>query len=726
MQGEAHATLAAVVQAAAARRYASPEAERLHRAAMAYRLRTDDALERYTAVVRQRLGAGLRMPLKDRTLYRAEATSRVFWWRDGRTVIQLLGLREQTPAGVKKGVTHLGLLDQTYDPLNDALLFGLVRPEEADEARDGDDFHFEHPLVDRWAPGYTFRIGDTVAVALPDGSRLNVVELQVVPRVADVHRLTGSLWIEPEDGALVRAVYRLARPLDAFRDISELAEEEDEELRFIPGFLKPLTFDLSLVAVEYGLWDREVWLPRSLRAEGTARAGVVTAPGALDVTYELEEVVTRTASEEILRQGGDPMEPGVTGESLPVEYVVDGGWSRQRGPRGRRTIRYLVPRDPTVLASSPLLPPPVWDDAPGAITRDELEELGRGLADLPAAPGQMSTPWTFRWGLQRTDLMRYNRVEGVSVGARVQAYPATPVGPLSATATVRFGSEDRVPNVRLDVARETLRRRVTLSGYHELAAVDEDARHLGLGNSVTALILGRDDGEYYRRTGGALEVRPPSSERRSYRLRAFAERHERVGVHTAFALGHVGSGSWDFRPNLAAQEGWDVGEAVTLTPWWGTDPRRAQGGLDLGFQVGHGTWRYRVATAGASVALPLPGDFRIAAEAAGGTSWGETPRQRWFYLGGASTLRGYEPVAMTGTSYGRVRGEVARLFSFGAVSLFSDGGWAGTRDDVDLGEALWSAGVGLSLVDGLIRADAAWGLSDPRGFRLELYLDGIL
>ncbi len=70
--------------------------------------------------------------------------------------------------------------------------------------------------------------------------------------------------------------------------------------------------------------------------------------------------------------------------------------------------------------------------------------------------------------------------------------------------------------------------------------------------------------------------------------------------------------------------------------------------------------------------------------------------------------------------------ELARLFSFGAVSAFSDAAGAGGRGPVRLEDALVSAGVGLSLVDGLIRMDAAWGLRAPRGFRLELYLDGIL
>jgi hypothetical protein len=342
------------------------------------------------------------------------------------------------------------------------------------------------------------------------------------------------------------------------------------------------------------------------------------------------------------------------------------------------------------------------------------------------ASGSGRTPTTFRWAWQRTDLLRYNRVEGLSVGARGQALPETSLGPLSLTATARLGSADREPNARLDVARETLSRRITFSAYVELAAVEEEARHLGLGNSLTAALFGRDDGDYYRRSGAALEWTPPSAGRRSFAVRAYAERHDSVSAGADFALLRMADEGWGFRPSLGAEPGWDVGGMATLAPWWGTDPRRAQGGLDLTVRVAAGSWEYRTASVGGRLALPFPADFRLALEAAGGTSWGAPPEQRRFGVGGASTLRGYEPRVLSGTSYGRARAEFARRFAFGAVSVFGDGAWAGERGAFQLDDALASAGVGIALVDGVIRADAAWGLRSPRGFRLELYLDGIL
>ncbi|HKJ01032.1 MAG TPA: hypothetical protein VJ997_01220 [Longimicrobiales bacterium] len=707
-------------QAPAGPRYADETARRLHEAAMAAQVRRDDSVVEYTALVRQRIGASLRMPLKDRTLFRSESAQRVFWHRDGMTVVQVLAAREQTPLGVDEDATHPVLFDRAFDPLGDRLLFGFADPGDfRDGESDGDDFRFEHPLSPDFADRYRYATGDTLTLSLPDGRKVVAVELQVVPLQADVHRMTGSLWIEPGSGALVRAVYRLSEPFDAFRDLPDLREEEDDDLKHVPGLFKPWTFELSMIAVDYALWDFDLWLPRSMRAEGVARAGVLTAPAAVDMSYEMESVVT---DEDEAQNGAD--EAALPWES-DVPYVVDRGWSRRTDSRGRRTVRYLVPEDPSYLATSPFLPPPIWDDAPGFTSQEELNELFSRLSDLPDAP-RAAMPATFRWGLQRPDLLRYNRVEGLSLGARGQIRPTTFLGPLSLTATVRLGSGDREPDARLDATRETLRRRVTWSVFRELAPVDEDARDLGLGNSLTALLFGRDSGDYYRRSGTWLEWTPPSAERPSFRVRAYAEYHEGVEASTDFNLWHVADGAWAFRPNRPADEGWELGGLVTVAPWWGTDPRAAQGGLELTVQGAGGDFDYARASLVARTALPLPSDFRLAVEAGAGTSWGSPPPQRMWLVGGASSLRGFAPATAVGTSFARARGEVARRFSFGAVSLFSDAGWAGDRSDAHGEDVLASVGLGLSLVDGLLRVDGARGVRGGRDFRLEFYLDGIL
>jgi len=378
--------------------------------------------------------------------------------------------------------------------------------------------------------------------------------------------------------------------------------------------------------------------------------------------------------------------------------------------------------------------------SPGGAARAQLPgpDSASGLAPVasatrfaqaaPSAPTPLlGTPWTFRAAFQRPDLLRYNRVEGLSVGARAQIRPSTPWGPLSLTGIVRLGTAALDPEGTLTLQRETIERRVTLRvALDELTPLDERARDLGLGNSLLAGIFGRDDGDYYRRWGAMLEWTPPTADPRSFRVRGWAERHGGVGNETDFAVIRAWTDGWSFRPNLVADPGWEYGGSVELSPAWGADPSLWQGGLDVGLQAATGEVDYARASVFGRLSLPLPARFSVGIAAGGGTSWGAPPAQRLWYVGGPSTLRGFDPRTAGGTSFARWRGELARGFSFGRLSLFSDVAWAGARSDARWGDVLRSAGGGMALLDGLIRVDAAWGLRGTGRFRVDAYLDQIL
>lgn len=336
------------------------------------------------------------------------------------------------------------------------------------------------------------------------------------------------------------------------------------------------------------------------------------------------------------------------------------------------------------------------------------------------------TPWTLRIGPQRPDLMRYNRVEALSLGARGQLRPRTAIGPLSFTATVRIGLADRHLNGRLNVAHETLDRRIVVSGYHELAAIEERARHFGVANSLMALVFGQDDGDYYRRTGASVAWTPPTARPRTFRLRAFAEHHELVEKGTDVQLQRLWDDGASFRPNIVAEGGWEYGGSLELGRRWGTDPRRTQGGVDAFVQAAAGDAEYARTSLGADVRWALPAQVHFSFEAEGGTSWGSPSTQRLWYVGGPLTLRGYDPRSLGGQSFGRGRAELDRSYSFGRLVLFSDVAWAGDRNDIDLDDALLSAGAGLALISGILRIDGAWQLESPHRFRLDIYLDQIL
>jgi hypothetical protein len=677
------------------------------------RLRNDASLRSYTAITRSRMSAGLRMPLKDRTLLRSESAARVRWSRDGDNLAQVLAGRTQTPGGVSGGYTGGGIVP--FDPRQDRLYFDLMRDSVRDGTRvnvsDDDDFYIEHPLGSHAERHYRFQSGDTLVIRLQDGRALRVAELLVVPRRNDPTTVRGTLWVETGSGALVRAAFRLARKVSVLHDMGAVDDEDRATASRIP-LVNPMEFDLTLMTIEYSLWDMTHWLPRTMRIEGTARAGIFVVPAAFDVSYQMLEVITD-------RDNVQQSEAELIAQTL-AEWHAEGDYrTSNEGGRQSRT-RVLSPRDPSILLEHELLPPPIWEDAAGFATESELREIYDRIAAVAGPPGP-DLPIRLGWGFSEPGMARYNRVEALSIGARVTA----PLPGLTASAAARIGVGDLHPNAELTIERQTMRRTLELRAYHELATVHESRRAFGPGNSLSALLFGRDEGEYFRATGSSLTLAPPATRRRSWDLRAYAEMHEPVERRTHIALPRMWQDSV-FRPNITADEATQYGALLHIRPWWGTDPFAAQFGIDMLVHGEAGDYENGRARVTLRTAVPLGSRYRIGAEAGIGTSVGSVPVQRRFYIGGASTLRGYEPGTVSGTSMARGRLEAARSLSFGNLALFTDWGWAGDRTEISRDDQRWSLGAGISLIDGLVRLDLAHGMKAPRGWRLDLHLDSVL
>ena len=756
--------------------FVDPGARALFEAAQANWKSVEQSVLRYQAVIRQRISARIRAPLKDRVLYRDETAVRAFWDHEYDAVVQVLGARSQYPGQeTARSEGELDWLDdlafdEPFDPGGDRLFFGGSGIEF------GSGNAVEHPLATGADRRYRYASGDTLTLSLPGGRRLSVVQLDVLPREADIHLITGTLWIEPESGALVRAVYRLSRQLDLVRDLDDLQEAEEEgSFRYVPGVLKPWTFDLSMIAVDYSLWDFEVWLPRYMRVEGQARAGIVRLPIEMDVSYRMESVTTRAGVERTEAAAGPGAEPppgpelverhfetraeamAFVARLLSEEDGVEYESAEESDFARDRDAFIIAPRRRSLVATSPQLPPPIWEDAAGFRSEEEVGEYFSALADLPT-PDVPGVPWSLDWGLGGPGLIRYNRVEGLAGGL---GFETALSGSYTLRASALFGVSDRRPKARLDLERETLRRRFRLGLYHELVSTSPRAGHLGLGNSLNAVFLGRDEGEYFRAAGADLTWRPSAVARQWFEVRTYAERHSAVPANAGFALFQMLDDGWDFRPNVGADEVDELGAEVRLSPWWGGDPYLLQVGLEVYGQAAR-RWPasgaddvqdYGRASAALRVAAPLSGRaWRLGVELAGGTTFGEATRQRAWFLGGTRSLRGHAPSALWGPSFGRGRVEVARTFDIGTLSVFTDAGWAsyaGRRDlggdepaGIDSADApggsspsppldhdglLFGVGVGGSLLDGLMRADVSYGLNGPsREFWIALYLDSLL
>lgn len=764
-------------QAAAQRNFApdaflDPVAREVYVAAVERWHTLDESILRYTARIEQRMAAAVRAPLKDRVLYRNETAVRAFWDRDHDPVVQVLGTRSSYPGrdiAVREGdLDWLDDLpfDEPFQPGGDRLLFGMADSDEdymrvdVDDRgayESGDAFWFAHPLADEADAFYRFRSGDTLTVSLPDGRRLQAVELEVLPREADAHRITGALWIEPGSGALVRAVYRLSREFDAIRDVPELQTEDARDaIRWVPGIFKPWTFDLKMIAVDYGLWDFRVWLPRSMRVEGEAAAGIVKLPVSMDVSYQIESVTTE---EEAAGERATDLQAraedaaGSQAAAGPEDDLQEAHFDTREDamafiasllsegdvpyvpmeeserPAQDREALLIVPAERSRVAESPHLPPPIWEEATGFPSDDELEAYVRSLAKLPAPPLLSSR---FRYGFGP---VRYNRVEGLAAGGRL----GVDLGRrYSVRATALLGLANLRPDVRVELERSTVLRRLSLELYHELRATDRQNKYFRLGGSANAFFFGNDWGDYYRATGAGFVWRPPAVARESYEVRVFGEHQRSVEVHTDFALFKAFSDGWAFRPNPPVDEIVEGGVEVRAAPWWGTDPTASQFGLEMRGRaalwrplVGGKRARYAEARVVVRAALPLTGGewsaWRLGGELAGGTVWGKAPRQRAWYVGGTGTLRGFRPGTASGPTFARGRLEVARTYHAVGASLFGDMGWAGALDYFESDHLLYGIGIGATVMDGLLRFDVARGLNGPNpSFSVHLHVDAIL
>ncbi len=689
--------------AAMATAYADAATRELVRLAREHRGLFDASVFRYRALVRQRVSVGLRALRRDRLLFRRESAERVDWRRDGVTRVEVLGAREAIPVAIP-GV-------QIPDDLEDWAQSFIPEPG-ADRlwlTPDEDGFAW-HPLVRNGESVYRYATGDTTVIRLPDGRSIRLVELRVTPRRRDIRLVTGSFWIEMDDHAIVQAVFRPARDFDLDRDMRTLDPDDAEDTDDIPGILKPVRFEIRYITVEYGLWEMRWWLPRLMAFDGSLQLGAAHFPLDLEVTYSDYEV--------------EPDRFGLP-ELPPLKLKLAGvPGAREKEPYWGYDV--VIPDDTSALLTSEFLPPSIFTQGQPLIAEADLRDLGERLDLIPAAPWALERPvFSWPWAL-RSGLVRYNRVEGLSLGARVD----WDLGRLQADLTGRLGTADLVPRAELGLQLPTLRRTWRLAGYRRLASSEPALRPFGIANSLGALLVGRDDGLYFAATGAELTLSPAVGEGH-YRLRLYGEHQAPVFTGTDFSVPHAFDTSRVFADAPGAATADQVGMALGFGTDRGLDPTGFRWGAWLDVTAETGTYDFVRPGLTLHGGAPLPGRLMGALELGGGTTLGPgdepesvSPQARWF-LGGAPTLRGFAAGAFAGRDYARARLEVANDFPGARVALFSDAGWAGDRADFESADVAVSVGVGGSVLDGLVRIDIARAIRPVRQWRADIYFDAL-
>lgn len=712
--------------------FVDPGAAALLRGARDRRQRVERSIDLYRVTARERVHAGLEAASRDRTLFGREMAVRIEWRRGETGLVRVLGAREASPS-TSRGIQvpddlRSEVTDLAFDP--DELQLNLFQFNAGDLSGGGDDDGDGSATarrdsagvevsvdpgepIDPLSPGseahYRFRSGDTTTVRLPDGSRLRMIQLEIIPRRREFRLLRGTLWIDDQTYGVVRSVLTTARPFDLRRDAGE-------EVPAALDTFGAIRAEVRYVTVEYALYQGRFWLPRLVAIDMEANLGVLAGiPVRFERSYSDYEVqASATPAQAPVAVLAQPRD---TAASRVCREDAEAAGETCECENGRcRRWRVEVPADTAALLASPDLPPPLADGNSRLITGEEVESLARVLTPGLGSLGDFRPELTTRF----TNL-HYNRVEALSVGARADVA----WGPLALDGRARIGLGDLEPAAELGISRTTLARRTRLGGYRRLAAFDPDSRALGLGASLNALVLGRDEAEYFRASGAELTSHPVRAGRWSYAWRLFGEHQHPVDRTTQLSLARA----WDdepFRGVRAADRADQAGASLGLSRTFGSDRAPARFTLGTWGEAQGGTFGFGRGQVTAGVALPRVGPFAVALEAAAGSTTGDVPLQGLWYLGGTTTVRGYEGALLGGESFWRGRAELATSLPAARLVLFGDAGWAGERGGWEFDPPLVSAGVGASFLDGLVRLDLSRALRAPTGWRLDLYLDGSL
>lgn len=725
--------------------YLDPQAARLISRARTARADYAADLRSFDVTFRERLYAGLTGSLlrRERALFHQERAARIHWRAGGDRTIRWLGFRRGVPVA-----------GQELEPEDDDLYgthFSFLDPS-SDQIFIGSTWAL-HPLADTASLHYRYRSGDTLRLRFSGFERtVTLVEVLVEPRESRFDRIAASLWFDDRTAILVRATYRPARDFD-------LELDEPEDAKDVPGFARPIRFATRYITVDYGLQELKFWLPNRMAFDGEATMGVlaklpvrlewsfedytIDGPDRLDPGDSLpagwERVVRKARREgEDSNRDSTALARGVRLDSAVARAESDSSTvapGAEAGPeegsateRERPDVVIIVPpRDS--LVRSPELPEP-FGGRTLAFTAREIAEF-RGRLDQIRVPRARAGRPRLIWGLG-PGLARYNRVEALSSGVRF-TLPSGPTARLEATA--RIGLADQEPNAEVHFVRATVGGGVRIGAFRRLQDTGDWGAPLGFVNSLNTLLMGYDDGLYYRATGAEVEA---SRLWRRLRLQArlFAERHRTAAKNTDVSLPSA-LGDDRLGANIRADRADVVGLAGRLRWQSGVNPSVvAWSGSVWGEAVG-GDFEFGRLAGSTAVTLPLAGPYAAALQGAGGTTWGTVPRQRLYYVGGSYSLRGFDPAALAGEAFWLARGEISRAFvssplarasGNGAVRLLllADAAWAGPRAQFGADGYKLGVGGGVSFLDGLLRIDIGRGVRGGDDWRVHLYVDGLL
>ena len=622
---------------------------------------TRQAINTYSGLVRERLSFDTPTGRRDRPWMRGSRVARVRWSQGAPAAVDIVDEHFRHPGiGPGKPRYFQGLRDDhlPIDPLADPFTLGLAPFMGGDAAA----IAVHSPLGHDAERYYQFRSGDTTALQLNDGGTIETIEVTAIPRYRSIRLVAAIMWIDPESHGLVRAAYRPAKRID--HEVSGVLREADGwwlGLRIDPGdtvaaappatqsgwfgqlinetftaVLLGIETDLSSVIVDFAPTQPGRWLPRSVQWTGYTGIESITATGAIAPT-------------------------------LPFTI----GWTQEPsdGGEGEGDLR-----------SSPLRA-----DQPPEQAAD-TRAIGKALAGIGNGDGgdrsEAASPWYLYPPIWTLNLVRYNPVEGVSVGGQLRGDK----GWWRSVLTVRAATREwKMPDMDLTLQRDRPSGRIQFSIYRALRTGALGAG--GINGFPLPLILERDSLDFHRSTGASMRFLPGIGEHLGFSLSLFAERDEEVETGT-------------LRTRYGSTLDWNL--------WWGGQGQESiGGGGTVSARSSWGDNPYEKAMVQGALLLPLGVRISLGLQAGMANVSGDpAPHDLWDIGATGAWLRGHSEAIETSRAW-MGRADLQFPARFVRLSFFGD--WARAE-----GEDFHAAGAGLVLLDGLLRVDVAQGFRGGR------------
>ena len=385
----------------------------------------------------------------------------------------------------------------------------IIRLGDGDEVQD-----VPHPLSTPGLDEYDFALTDSLRIMLP-GRSISVYEVKVRPKDDRQPRVIGAVYLDRDNAQVVRMALSFTRAAFLDRQLEDL-----------------------FVVLENGIVGARFWLPRRQEIEIRRTATWLDYParGIIRGRWEIGEYQ--------LNNG------------LPAALFV-GPEIVTAAPQVR--ARHVWP-SARILDS---LPPDIR-----AVTAEEIRRVQAEVRELVREQALRRTRGSALAARRVSDFVRFNRVEGLALGAGLSWQLGRGWGVVTRG---RYGLEDYEPKGELELGWQNAAGAAVRAFYaHDFADVSDVPERSGVVNSLAAQELASDYSNPYESSRIGLGVAAMWAGAR-WSLDVTRESHEPLETHASPASGR-------FEPPIpaAALSAWRVSvrsDRATSLGWLGTEYR---------------------------------------------------------------------------------------------------------------------------------------------------------